>query len=197
MSKPPVKKTDAAGADSRALSDAEGDLWQQVMGDVEPLEETGATKTLPPAALKKTAAKPGSPAASKPVSKPASKPAPPPPPELRHGEAPGLDRSTQMKMRRGKVAIEARMDLHGMTQAEAHRALNAFLQAAQDAGRRTALVITGKGRGKDGDGEGILRAAVPRWLNEGANRGMVRAFSHAAPKDGGEGALYIMLKKLK
>ena len=85
------------------------------------------------------------------------------------------------------------MDLHGMTQDQAHRALNAFLQASQDAGRRTVLVITGKGAG----GEGVLRAAVPRWLNEGAARGMVHAFSHAAPKDGGEGALYIMLKRRK
>ena len=122
-------------------------------------------------------------------------PTPPSPlePDLSHGEAPGLDRRMQTKMRRGQVDIEARIDLHGMTQAQAHRELGGFLFDQQAIGRRSVLVITGKGAG----GEGVLREAVPRWLNEGDNRRMVRAFSHAAPKDGGEGALYVLLKRLK
>ena len=94
-------------------------------------------------------------------------------------------------MRRGKVAIEARIDLHGMTQAEAHDALEDFIFDCQASGRRSVLVITGKGVA----GEGILRAAVPKWLNE--HRRIVRGFSHATPKDGGEGALYVLLKRLK
>ena len=80
-----------------------------------------------------------------------------------------------------------------MIQTEAHQVLVEFLHDSQAAGRRAVLVITGKGVG----GEGVLRAAVPKWLNEGATRRMVRAFSHAAPKDGGQGALYVMLKRLK
>jgi len=99
----------------------------------------------------------------------------------------------QTKMRRGQVSIEAKLDLHGMTQAEAHRELGSFLFDQQSMGRRSVLVVTGKGVG----GAGVLRDAVPRWLNEGDNRRMVRAFSHAAPKDGGEGALYVLLKRLK
>ena len=105
-------------------------------------------------------------------------------------------------MRRGQMDIEATLDLHGLTQAEAHRALGAFLHGSRSAGRLTVLVITGKGGGKDlgsgrgGPGSGVLRDAVPRWLNEGPNRRMIRGFSHAAPKDGGQGALYVLLKRL-
>ena len=131
-------------------------------------------------------------------------PSPPPPPaperaepDLVHGKAPGLDRRSQTKMRRGQVDIEARIDLHGMTQGQAHRALGGFLQEAQAAGRRTVLVITGKGRGKEGGGDGVLRNAVPKWLNETSNREMIRGFSHAAPKHGGAGALYVLLKRQK
>ena len=114
-------------------------------------------------------------------------------PEMLHGIAPGLDRATQQKMRRGKVNLEARIDLHGMSQNEAYKALTNFLANCRDDGFRSVLVITGKGVA----GGGILRAAVPKWLNESANRQMVRAFSHASPKDGGEGALYVMLRRLR
>jgi len=96
-------------------------------------------------------------------------------------------------MRRGQVDIEARIDLHGMTQDEAHQALSEFLQDSFSAGRRTVLAITGKGAG----GEGVLRYAAPKWLNEASNREMIRGFSHAAPKHGGAGALYILLKRQK
>ena len=88
---------------------------------------------------------------------------------------------------------EATIDLHGLTRTEAHRALNAFLEGAQEAGRRSVLVITGKGS----RGEGVLRDSVPHWLNAEPNRRMIRAFSHAAPKDGGQGALYVLLKRRK
>ena len=124
-------------------------------------------------------------------------PPPPPPapaePELRHGEAPGLDKRTRTRLRRGQVDIEATIDLHGLTRTEAHRALNAFLEGSQNAGRRSVLVITGKGS----RGEGVLRDQVPSWLNAEPNRRMIRAFSHAAPKDGGQGALYVLLKRRK
>ena len=189
MPRPPEKKRRDAGSAGRTVSKTESALWQQVTGDVEPLAGTGASETLPP-----DIAKPPSPR-KPPVPRPAppAPSAPSAPAELNHGSAPGLDRSTQQKMRRGKVVIEARVDLHGMTQNEAHHVLNAFLHDCQAAGRRSVLVITGKGAG----GEGVLRVAVPKWLNQGANRRMIRAFSFAAPKDGGEGALYVMLKRQK
>ncbi|NQV85366.1 MAG: Smr/MutS family protein [Rhodospirillales bacterium] len=169
----------------RTLSDAEAALWLQVTGDVEPLAEFSPTESVTP--------DPGKPPAPRKKRAPAqaAPTAPRPPADLSHGSAPGLERSAQQKMRRGKVVIEARVDLHGMTQAQAHDVLEDFLFDSQISGRRSVLVITGKGVA----GEGILRAAVPKWLNE--HRRIVRGFSHAAPKDGGEGALYVLLKKLK
>src|SRR3546814_11465302 len=75
-----------------------------------------------------------------------------------------------------------------MTQAEAHRALAAFLADSQAAGRRCVLVITGKGT----RGEGVLRAAVPRWLNEPPERSRVLSFSSAHPRHGGAGRLSVL-----
>lgn len=115
-------------------------------------------------------------------------------PELRHGAAPGLDNRTRLRLRRGQVEVEARMDLHGLTRNQAHARLTAFLEGAYGAGRRAVLVITGKGTGRDGE-LGILRREVPQWLNEPPMRNWVKAFDHAAPRDGGEGALYVLLRR--
>jgi len=115
-------------------------------------------------------------------------------PELSHGGQAGLDKSNAKKLKKGQHAIEGRMDLHGMTQDQAHRALNSFLEGSYGAGKRCVLVITGKGMKPDGS-VGVLRSAVPRWLNQEPNRSRVLAFSYATAKDGGEGALYVMLKR--
>ena len=93
--------------------------------------------------------------------------------------------------RGGRVEVEARIDLHGLTGARARRDLLAFLHRARANGLRRVLVITGKGS----RGDGVLRQEVPRWLNEPANRARVIAFSHAIPPDGGEGALYVLLRR--
>ncbi len=114
--------------------------------------------------------------------------------ELKHGAQPGLDKSTAKKLKKGQQRIEGRMDLHGMTQEQAHRALNAFIEGSFGAAKRCVLVITGKGLKPDGS-VGVLRSAVPRWLNQPPNRERVLAFSYAIPRDGGEGALYVMLKR--
>lgn len=95
------------------------------------------------------------------------------------------------RLRRGKVSIEGHIDLHGLCQEDAHHALSAFLAAAQANARRCVLVITGKGN----RGSGVLRTMVPRWLNEAPNRQRVIAFSYAQPRDGGEGALYVVVRK--
>ncbi len=115
-------------------------------------------------------------------------------PSLAHGSAPGLDKRTQLRLRRGKVTLEARLDLHGMTPAAAHDALLYFLDRARARGLKTVLVVTGKGLRADGR-IGVLRQAVPRWLNEPPMRPLVHAFDHAAPGDGGEGALYIVMRR--
>jgi DNA-nicking Smr family endonuclease len=112
---------------------------------------------------------------------------------LQIGRADGLDKRTAQRLRRGQVQIEARLDLHGLTQAEAHHALNGFLVDAQAAGKRSVLVITGKGRAEQG--YGVLRRAVPHWLNLPHNRSRIIAVHTAQPRHGGSGALYVLLRK--
>lgn len=122
------------------------------------------------------------------------RPMPTTPAPFEHGKAAGLDRKTQKRMRRGQIEVEARLDLHGMIQTEAHGALQHFLERAHFSGKRAVLVITGKGLTRTGE-VGVLRQAVPRWLNEHPIRGWIKGFDHAAPADGGEGALYILLRR--
>jgi DNA-nicking Smr family endonuclease len=114
-------------------------------------------------------------------------------PPLAPGDSPGVDRSTAEKFRRGQLALEGRLDLHGMTQEEAHRALAGFIRRGHEDGLRTVLVITGKGG--FGDARGVLRDAVPRWLNESHLRRLVLSCAWAQPKHGGAGALYVLLRR--
>jgi len=168
-------------------------LWRTVAQTVEPLKG----RDLPPEDFD------AKPPAKRPQANPEPRPAPRPSPalapvkplpELTHEEQPGLDKATAKRMRRGQVRLEGRVDLHGQTQAEAHRVLDAFLDAAYMSGKREVLVITGKGTRADGS-IGVLREQVPRWLSSYPNRSKVVAFSYASAKDGGEGALYVRLKK--
>lgn len=114
-------------------------------------------------------------------------------PPLEPGRPAGIDKRSAQRLRRGRTAIDACLDLHGHTQAEAHRMLNAFLGGQQAAGRRCVLVITGKGE----RGEGVLRRAVPHWLAESPNRDRVLALEPAQPRHGGAGALYVLLRKAR
>jgi DNA-nicking Smr family endonuclease len=98
-------------------------------------------------------------------------------------------------LKRGKHKIEARLDLHGMTQNEAHRTLLGFIRAARAGGKRCVLVITGRGSPKGPNGGGVLRTAVPRWFEEAEFRPHLLAISPAQPRDGGAGALYVMLRR--
>ena len=117
-------------------------------------------------------------------------------PRLEVGKNGGTDRRTADRLRRGRLAIDMRLDLHGLTLDVAHRRLLGFLNAAQSSGARCVLVITGKGS-RNNDGIGRLRAAVPRWLNEPAFRSLVLSVSEAQPRDGGTGALYILVRKMR
>ena len=194
MTKPPPK-TGPTDARTRPPTSAETELWQEVTGDVAPLGPGRAKDT--PDRPPKSPAKKRQATARPQLSPPPPSPPPllrPAEPEFSHGSAPGLDRRTQTRLKRGQIEMEARIDLHGMTQDQAHQALLSFLGASRSAGRRAVLVITGKGLRS---GQGVLRDAVPRWLNEPETRRMIRAFSFAAPKDGGGGALYVLLKRQK
>jgi DNA-nicking Smr family endonuclease len=195
---------------ARAPSRQDRALWREAMRGVKPL----AGSALPPEAPAPPAAdriadqarSPATPRERLPVRPPA------PLPELALDRTPGLDRRSAERLKRGQLAIEARLDLHGRTQAEAHRALNRFLARAQAEGRRCVLVITGKGLRRPaqpgepleegmagaaaGDiASGVLKAAVPRWLNEPENRARLLAFTPAQPRDGGGGALYLLLRR--
>ncbi len=109
--------------------------------------------------------------------------------------APELDRRTMKRLGRGRIRPEATIDLHGRTQAEAHRALDTALARAERQGHRCVLVITGTGLRREGSG--VLRAAAPRWLNEAPNRGRILGFATARPEDGSLGAIYVYLKRKK
>ncbi len=116
-------------------------------------------------------------------------------PDLDAGVAAGLDTRTMDRLRRGRIRPEARLDLHGMTRKEAHAALTAFMARAEIAGRRCVIVITGKGRVSEGGG--VLRNEVPGWLNAPAIRHRILGFAEAQPKDGGAGALYVLLRRAR
>jgi DNA-nicking Smr family endonuclease len=117
-----------------------------------------------------------------------------------------FDAKKAKRLGRGQIEIEARLDLHGDRLGEAHNRLRAFLFSCHGNGKRTVLVITGKGRETDGESEtfdigyerrerGVLRRNVPRWLAEPELRAIVVSYTQAHLRHGGEGALYIHLRR--
>ena len=112
-------------------------------------------------------------------------------PQIKGGA--GLDRRTAQKLKRGQIPIEARLDLHGMTQAEAQIALNEAVGRARALGKRCLLVITGKGTTRNQ--VGVLKKMVPRWLKDPVNQERVLAIQNARPQHGGAGAVYVLLRK--
>ncbi len=163
-------------------------LWRRAMHDVAPLRGRGAERDR---------GRPGRIAGETPavqVTTPAAParrthPIPEPLPPL--DRFAGIDRATAERLKRGRYPVEARLDLHGMTQAEAHRALAGFVAGSRAIGRRCVLVITGHGRMSGG----ILKAAVPRWLGESELRHHVLAIAPAQPGSGGGGAVYVLLRR--
>ncbi len=139
-------------------------------------------------------APPVAPAASSRLPSPV-KIAPPPKPQ-----APPLapiGRRERAQLSRGKKEIDARIDLHGMTQTRAHRALFGFLQRAHHDGFSFVLVITGKGKIGAESERGVLRRQVPQWLALPEFRTLVVGFEEAAIGHGGEGALYVRVRRAR
>jgi DNA-nicking Smr family endonuclease len=112
-----------------------------------------------------------------------------------------LDKRTQDRLKKGKIPIEARLDLHGMNRTQAHEELNAFLNTCYRKNLRCVLVITGKGKARSSSqdwltpSKGILKEHVPLWLGQGFLQKIVLKFILAQPQDGGSGALYVYLRK--
>jgi DNA-nicking Smr family endonuclease len=104
-----------------------------------------------------------------------------------------LDGPTHEKLAKGRLPIEGRVDLHGMSQEQAYSLLLSFLHRAHAGGVRYVLVITGKG--SSSGGEGVLRRAVPAWLSTAPFRPLVSSHDHAARNHGGAGALYVRLRR--
>jgi DNA-nicking Smr family endonuclease len=175
----------------RGLSEEERTLWESVARQVEPLRKKARTnKRATAAASEAPSAKPAISARPLPavaVSKPAKPGAPP---------LVSLGRRERARLSRGKSEIDARLDLHGMTQLRAHRALLGFLQRAHREGLTFVLIITGKGNAGSMDSErGVLRRQVPQWLAMPEFRSLVVGFEEAHVGHGGEGALYVRVRR--
>jgi DNA-nicking Smr family endonuclease len=177
----------------RSLSEEERALWESVAKQTRPLRKK-------PRAAKPEAAAPAAeaPAVAKPIAPHKAVPlariprAPPAAPPL----AP-LGRRERSQLSRGRKEIDARLDLHGMTQTRAHRALSGFLQRAHREGLAFVLVITGKGKMGVESERGVLRRQVPQWLSLPEFRSLVVGFEEAHIGHGGEGALYVRIRRSK
>ena len=179
----------------RRLDPEERSLWTDVTRSIAPLRKRrradDADPDEPPAAP---------PLKAKPKSKPvALKPAAPvaPRPVVRPEPAP-LGRKAKRRLARNGDAIHGRLDLHGMTQAQAHHRLLSFLHASQAKGAKVVLVITGKGaRGGDSGERGVLKRQVPMWLRLPEFRDLVVGFESAGIGHGGEGAMYVRIRRVR
>lgn len=200
---------------TRRATDQELALWRAVNSDtvlsrvsrqVTPPDHPGGAPGSPPRIEQVPVAEP---------ARPFARPAPPvltrftPKPgdvETLRDITPGLDRQTARALRRGERKPDARLDLHGMTADRAHAALNRFILDSRARGHRCVLVITGKGRrysvpSESGfsmeHSEGVLRRDVPRWLGQPPLSGAIVGTYQAHRKHGGEGALYVYLRKAR
>lgn len=104
-----------------------------------------------------------------------------------------LERPVKKKLAKGRLQLEARIDLHGMFQSEAHSLLHSFIRRAHERGLRHVLVITGKGSSMGS--EGALKRAVPMWFSKPEFRNLISSYETSAPNHGGEGALYVRLAR--
>ena len=175
----------------RSLSDEERKLWESVARQVKPLRASPRLARPPAAGTEKpVAAPPAPPRTPSPVKiSPPPKPHAPP-------LAP-LGRRERAQLSRGRKEIDARIDLHGMTQTRAHRALFGFLQRAHHEGFSFVLVITGKGKLGAESERGVLRRQVPQWLALPEFRALVIGFEEAHIGHGGEGALYVRVRRAR
>ena len=182
LSDPPRRK--------RVLSEEERALWESITKQAKPLRKkhpAAAPVGLPEPERRIVVSKANPPSATGAKPMASAKPAVPP--------LVPLGRRERLQLLRGHKEIEARLDLHGMTQMRAHRALSGFLHRAHGDGLTFVLVITGKGKlGADSE-RGVLRRQVPQWLSAPEFRNLVVGFEEAHIGHGGTGALYVRIRR--
>jgi DNA-nicking Smr family endonuclease len=188
----PIPELPVAPRRRRALSEEERALWDSVARQIKPLRKkpraAKAAAELPPAEM---------PAATKSIPPPKSllRAATPRAPKPEAPPLAPLGRRERSQLSRGRKEIDARLDLHGMTQTRAHRALSGFLQRAHSDGLTFVLIITGKGKMGAESERGVLRRQVPQWLSLPEFRSLVVGFEEAHIGHGGEGALYVRIRR--
>jgi len=191
---------DGKNGDNKGLSppDEGEDLWREVMKDVKPLP---GKPERPP---KRFVSRKIRLTRDKSRENTESENVPDRQTGRRTSSPPGIDHHTDDRLRRGLLPIEGRLDLHGLTQDQALGSLREFVHRNYDAGRRCVLVVTGKGRRHRPDDEdmpwyesppGVLRDRVPEWLQSGNIADKVLRFYPARPQHGGDGALYVLLRR--
>ena len=180
----------------RGLSGEEARLWATVARSAIPLKGRSYPPLPPEVRVEKPAGPvPPSPAGAKanamaPVVRPKLEPAP-------RLSQHAIEKPTRRKLAKGRLAIDARIDLHEMTQQRAHDALVGFLRQAQAMGLRHVLVITGRGgsAGSAFGSRGVLRRVVPQWFTGPEFRPLVSGFDSAERHHGGDGALYVRVRR--
>jgi len=203
-------------ADKGGMDEDDRKLWSHIASHLTPLPMTlerriAAKRRIekvrpvpkPEPALEKPAKKTVRPRAAVTAKQAMPLPAPKAP-EDRRGRVAGVDRRTAERLRRGQYPINARLDLHGLNQAQAHNALRLFVRQCHAANKRCLLVITGKGGrqrpANDGpyvnaEPPGVLKRALPGWLKDPDLGPLVLSTATATPEHGGGGAIYILLRR--
>jgi DNA-nicking Smr family endonuclease len=183
----------------RALSEEERVLWESVAKQTKPLRKKPRLAKTAHKAVQETEAPPVAKPAASPsllshakILRPAKPDVPQAPPPL----AP-LGRRERSQLSRGRKEIDARLDLHGMTQTRAHRVLTDFLHRAHADGLTFVLIITGKGKMGAESERGVLRRQVPQWLGLPEFRALVVGFEEAHIGHGGAGALYVRIRRVR
>ena len=186
----------------RPLAPEDAKLWSLVTATVRPIGERKLNVTDPKSPVSQAAEpKPPMKTSRRPVkqavdARPEATPAPPPPPPLKAPAAKlslpeDIEPRRRRRISRSREPIGARLDLHGMDQSKAEAAVFNFVRRAHEAGMRAILIITGKGT----LGDGILRRRTPEWLSDPSIRPLIAGFSFADRHHGGDGALYVALKR--
>ena len=191
----------------RTLSDDDTRLWRKVTEKIDPLKPDRKALAPDPPQPPRPAPKRATPQPPKPIAPfrigskaPETLPAPPPVDSAPQHVSPNMDKRNFQRLLRGKIDIDATLDLHGMTAEQARSHLILFLQRAHMRGARLILVITGKGKRTHIDEfnrpvSGVLRSSLPDWLRSGALSGIVLQVTQAHPKHGGKGAFYVYLRR--